>query len=45
MFPILLLTKKFNVNYPGQMVIKNTSQPQRLGDWQHAGGKGVGCGS
>lgn len=44
MFQILLLTKKFNVNYPGQMVITNTSQPEMLGDRQHAGGKGVGCG-
>lgn len=36
--------KKFNVSFPGQMVIKNTSQPEMQGDWTHAGYKGVGCG-
>lgn len=43
MFHIPLLMKKPNVTYPGQMVIKNTSQKIQE-DWQHAGGKGVGCG-
>lgn len=44
MFQTPLLMKKLNVTYPGQMVIKNTSQ-EIQGDWQHAGGKDVGCGS